>query len=167
MEPMPRPSPGLMRIVSGGQTGVDRAALDAALALGLPIGGWCPRGRKAEDGAIPDRYPLQETPGDEYPERTERNVRDSDLTLILTRGEPDGGTGLTLRLAQSMRKPVRVIDLDAPPFPSMVRSWIEDLNPDAVNVAGPRESSKPGIYAAAKTYLERVFGETDRGHGSE
>src|SRR5947209_20410690 len=103
-----------MRIVSGGQTGVDRAALDVALALGIPCGGWCPRGRRAEDGPIPERYPLVETPTDEYPERTERNVCDSDGTLILTRGQPDRGTALTARLANRHKKPLYVVDLAAP-----------------------------------------------------
>src|SRR6266571_9073801 len=80
------------KIVSGGQTGVDRAALDVALELGIPCGGWCPRGRRAEDGIIPERYPLIETPTTAYPQRTERNVRDSDGTLVLTVGRADGGT---------------------------------------------------------------------------
>src|SRR4051794_16307480 len=101
----------LKKIISGGQTGVDRAALDVALELDLPCGGWCPRGRRSEDGAIPDRYPLSETPSEEYPERTEWNVRDSDGTLILTRGTPDRGTALTQRLANRHRKPLFVVDL--------------------------------------------------------
>ena len=78
----------LAKIVSGGQTGVDRAALDVALDLSLPCGGWCPKGRKAEDGPIAAHYPLTETPLDSYPQRTEWNVRDSDGTLVLTRGKP-------------------------------------------------------------------------------
>ena len=85
--------PMLTRIVSGGQTGVDRAALDVALELSIPCGGWCPKGRKAEDGALPARYPLKETPSEEYAQRTTWNVRDSDGTLILTHGAPTGGTG--------------------------------------------------------------------------
>ncbi|MCZ6552322.1 MAG: hypothetical protein O7A67_00850, partial [SAR324 cluster bacterium] len=89
----------LQRIVSGGQSGVDRAALDAALATGLPCGGWCPRGRRAEDGPIHERYHLLETPSRRYAQRTEWNVRDSDGTLLLTRREPSRGTALTRRLA--------------------------------------------------------------------
>ena len=102
----------ITKIVSGGQTGVDRAALDVALELGIPCGGWCPRGRRAENERIPDRYPLQETPWDGYPQRTEWNVRDSDGTLVLTHGEPDRGTALTIRLAQQKKKPCLVVDLD-------------------------------------------------------
>src|SRR3989442_8006923 len=86
-----------VEIVSGGQTGVDRAALDTALALGLTCGGWCPRGRRAEDGPLPARYPLRETPSASYPERTEWNVRDSDGTLVLHHGRLRGGTALTNR----------------------------------------------------------------------
>src|SRR5207248_6603939 len=86
------------KIVSGGQTGVDRAALDVALEVGLPCGGWGPQGRRAEDGPLPERYPLRETASAAYPARTARNVREADGTLILTRGEPDRGTALTARL---------------------------------------------------------------------
>ena len=85
----------LDKIISGGQTGVDRAALDVALALGLAVGGGCPKGRRAEDGIIPDRYPLTETPEPNYEARTRRNVEDADGTLILNRGKLDGGTALT------------------------------------------------------------------------
>lgn len=81
----------LLKIISGGQTGVDRAALDVALELGLPCGGWCPRGRRAEDGVIAERYPLTETRSARYAVRTVRNVRAADGTLVLTRGQPSGG----------------------------------------------------------------------------
>src|SRR5437870_6380616 len=94
----------LTKIISGGQTGVDRAALDVALELGLPCGGWCPKGRRAEDGPIPARYPLAETPWSGYPQRTLWNVRDSDGTLILVDGEPDRGTQLTIELAKRKKK---------------------------------------------------------------
>src|ERR1700730_12095061 len=97
------------KIISGGQTGVDRAALDVALTLGIACGGWCPRGRRAEDGQIPPEYPLPETPTDESPRRTEWNVRDSDGTLILTRGAPDRGTALTAKLANRQAKPLYVV----------------------------------------------------------
>src|SRR5438309_682688 len=90
----------LLRIISGGQTGVDRAALDAALACGVPCGGCCPQGRRAEDGPIAARYPLTETPSPDYPPRTERNVRDADATLILIKGMPSGGTALTIEVAR-------------------------------------------------------------------
>src|SRR5262245_55320595 len=104
-----------LEIRSGGQTGVDRAALDVALELGLPCGGWCPRGRRAEDGPIPDHYPLRETRSPAYPVRTRWNVRDSDGTLILTRGRPDRGTLLTEELARDMGKPLLVVGLNEPP----------------------------------------------------
>src|SRR4030042_3461464 len=97
--------PHIERIISGGQTGVDRAALDVAFELDIPCGGWCPKGRKAEEGPIDTRYPLQETVSVRYPIRTERNVRESDGTLILTWGKPSGGTALTIKFAQKNKKP--------------------------------------------------------------
>ncbi len=145
------------KLVSGGQTGVDRAALDTALALGIACGGWCPRGRRAEDGPIPDRYPLTESPSPFYPERTERNVRDSDGTLVLTRGRPQGGTALTLRLLQRERRPFVTADLAAPPDPAPVREWIARHGIRTLNVAGPRESESPGIHAAARAFLEHLL----------
>jgi hypothetical protein len=111
----------MLRIVSGGQSGVDRAALDVALELGVPCGGWCPRGRRAEDGPIPDRYPLRETPWHGYPQRTEWNVRDADGTLVLTAGGPDRGTALTLRVADRLGKPCLLVDLDGTPSVQAVR----------------------------------------------
>ena len=130
-----------LEIISGGQTGVDRAALDAALELGIPCGGWCPKGRKAEDGPIPERYPLKETDSSSYPVRTEMNVRDSDGTLILTWGRPTGGTALTIRLARRHGKPCLVVDLKKPPDPSSLRAWLEKKQIGVLNVAGPRESN--------------------------
>jgi Circularly permutated YpsA SLOG family len=146
-----------MKIVSGGQTGVDRAALDVALELALPCGGWCPRGRKAEDGSIPARYPLTETRSADYAQRTEWNVRDADATLVLTRGQPSGGTALTIDVAQRLGKPCLVIDLDGAPNVDAVRSWIQSENVGILNVAGPRESQSPGIHAAATGFLRRLF----------
>src|SRR6266852_5932705 len=111
----------ISKIVSGGQTGVDRAALDVALELGIPCGGWCPKGRRAEDGSIPDHYPLRETSTAFYPQRTEWNVRDSDGTLVLTLGRPDGGTALTIELARRLPKPFLAVNLKKSPDVQRVR----------------------------------------------
>jgi hypothetical protein len=145
------------QIFSGGQTGVDRAALDVALELGVPCGGWCPRGRRAEDGAIPDHYPLTETPWDGYPQRTEWNVRDSDGTLILTRGEPDRGTALTARLADEYRKPCFKVDLTGRVDVEAIAQWIAANGVAILNVAGPRESWAPGIGEEAREILRRLL----------
>jgi hypothetical protein len=145
------------KIVSGGQTGVDRAALDVALDLNLPCGGWCPRGRKAEDGPLPASYPLTETSSDAYPARTRKNVRDSDGTLVLTRGAPDRGTALTITLAERLNKPFLVLDLNEPLDPQAVRSWAATQHVQVLNVAGPRESSKPGIYQQACRFLRALL----------
>ncbi len=145
------------RIVSGGQTGVDRAALDVAMELGITHGGWCPRGRLAEDGRIPAKYQLVETGSPQYSVRTERNVLDSDATLILYRGRPSGGTELTARLADRHGKPRRNVDLDKPPDPDQVRRWLQEHKPGILNVAGPRECQNPGIAAQAAEYLRMVL----------
>jgi len=153
-----------MKIVSGGQTGVDRGALDAAIAMGAAHGGWCPRGRLAEDGPIPDRYQLSETDSAEYPIRTEQNVLDSDATLILCRGRLSGGTELTLRLAERHRRPHLVVDLRDPCPPQEVRRWLQTQGVQVLNVAGPRESQSPGIGAEARGFVEAVLrGEWVRG----
>ena len=152
----PRPAPAL-KIVSGGQTGVDRAALDAAIALGWQHGGWCPRGRLAEDGAIPERYRLVETESRQYAARTERNVVDSDATLILARGPLAGGTELTRQFCRRHRRPHRVVDLDRPTPPVELAEWLRREGVAVLNVAGPRESQCPGIGAEAERYLREVF----------
>ena len=145
-----------LMIVSGGQTGADRAALDVALALGLPCGGWCPRGRRAEDGPIPARYPLRETPSGEYPVRTEWNVRDSDATVILHAGRVDGGTALTERIARRRGKPVLRVDVRTA-RPSQLTAWIAAARIARLNVAGPRESRSPGLQAAATAFLRQAL----------
>lgn len=146
-----------MTIVSGGQTGVDRAALDAAPALGHACRGWCPKGRRAEDGPLAARYPLQETPSTEYGQRTEWNVRDSDGTLILTVGAPAGGTAETAAIARRLGRPCLILDLERPPRADAVQQWIRRHKILTLNVAGPRESKSPGIYAAASAFLRIVL----------
>jgi len=148
------------KIVSGGQSGVDRAALDAALKLGLPCGGWCPKGRRAEDGFLPERYPLTETPSPEYRQRTKWNVRDSDATLILKRGMLGGGSALTADLAARLHRPWLVVDLDdalESGDPAEAAAWLGQEKVAVLNVAGPRESHNPGIYQSARIYIEQVL----------
>lgn len=145
------------RIVSGGQTGVDRAALDAAIALGIAHGGWCPAGRLSEDGSVPSRYELRETSSSEYPERTEQNVIDSDATLILYTDKLKGGTRLTKRFCVQHGKPHLSVRLDQPSKKSEVRDWLSAWRPTCLNVAGPRESTSPGIHGLAMEFLLRVL----------
>ena len=145
------------KIVSGGQTGVDRAALDVALELGIFCGGWCPQGRLAEDGPIDKRYPLQETTSEDYSQRTKQNVRDSDGTLILTVGESTGGTALTRTHAETIGKPCLVIDLNRKPTAATVHDWIQTHSIQILNVAGPRASQQPEIYEKATQFLTALF----------
>lgn len=149
----------LARIISGGQTGVDRAALDVAMAAGLPCGGWLPRGRRAEDGPLPQHYPLREARTPIYAERTRLNVRDADATLILTRGAPTGGTALTVALAQRLGKPCLIVDLaaDPAPDPAAARAWLDRYAIGVLNVAGPRQSTCRGIYEQAAAWLRALL----------
>ncbi|PJI37523.1 MAG: molybdenum cofactor carrier [Rhizobium sp.] len=147
----------LPKIVSGGQTGVDRAALDVALALGLPSGGWCPQGRRAEDGIIPDRYPLRETVEPDDETRTRRNVEDSDGTLILNWGKLDGGTALTAAHARQIGKPCLIVALEEGIEPAAFRDGLNEHRIAVLNVAGPRESQRLGIQAAAYSCLEGLL----------
>lgn len=143
----------ISEIISGGQTGVDRAALDVALELGIPCGGWCPQGRRAEDGAIPSRYPLKETSDKNYNTRTERNVRGSDGTLILKLGPLEGGTALTMETAKLLQRPCLVVDLENNLDPGVVREWLFNHRIQKLNIAGPRESKWPGIQERAAVFL--------------
>ncbi len=156
------------RIVSGGQTGVDRAALDVAIYLGIPHGGWCPQGRLAEDGTIPDSYQLQETDSQKYRIRTEKNVVHSDGTLILYHQAMSKGTALTSRLAESMGRPLLCLDLED--FETWTESeiakaieeahqWITKNNVAVLNVAGPRKSSCPEIGKAAEQFLIHLLSD--------
>lgn len=150
-----------MKVISGGQTGVDRAALDAAIAAGLDYGGSVPKGRMAEDGPIDQNYRLlKEMPYGTYKGRTEKNIEDADATLIFTKGKPTDGTAYTITYAQKLYKPILVIDLVDKSFESVVRKvegWLELIHPHVLNVAGPRESKSPGIYAQALQILETIF----------
>ena len=142
-----------LRIVSGGQTGVDRAALDAALELGLACGGWCPKGRWAEDGEIPARYPLTETLSNDPAQRTRANVAESDATLVLTDGEPTDGTRLAMSAAGDLNKPCLCVDFTVGADIERVRAWIDETGAACLNIAGPRESNAPGIYEMAHGFL--------------
>lgn len=135
----------LTKIVSGGQSGVDRASLDVALALGIPCGGWCPQGRWAEDGAIPLHYPLMECERIEPALRTELNVRDSDATLVIGDGQESDGTALTIEFARRYKRPLLVMDPKRW-APGDFYAWFELHQPRILNIAGARESTNPGIY---------------------
>ena len=145
------------KIVSGGQTGVDRAALDVARSMDIPCGGWCPRGRASEDGPIADDYPLTETPSADPAQRTEWNVRDSDGTLIIAEPPLTGGTALTEKLAAAHGKPCLVIEPGDPAATETIPAWIGQHHIRTLNVAGPRESGAPGIYARAFAVIKAVL----------
>lgn len=147
------------KIISGGQTGVERAALDAALALNLKAGGWCCKDRWAEDGPIPDRYPLSETRNENPHIRTMRNVECSSATLLLTRGPLMGSCRLASETARSVCRPLLVIDLagqDDDPVDAIV-AWLDQVRPKVLNVSGPKESSAPGIQEQAQCLFNIVF----------
>lgn len=148
-------------IVSGGQTGVDRAALDAALAIGWPCGGWCPQGRLAEDGVIPDQYPLTELKRGGYAARTRRNVEDSDGTLVIYFGRPSGGTALTEKYCRQTQRPLLSVNGNHTPPREAARAiarFVRTHNITRLNVAGPRASGEPKAYdytrKALGSYLE-------------
>jgi hypothetical protein len=154
-----------IRIVSGGQTGVDRGALDAAIRASIPHGGYCPAGRKAEDGVIPAVYELEETESDRYPPRTAMNVRQAHGTLLLVRGRPglsrSRGTKLTLEMCIRQEKPWHAADPRRDDLVGRVAEWVRSLETDGsstiVNVAGPRESKEPGIHDEVVKFLSMVF----------
>ena len=150
-----------IKIISGAQTGVDRAALDAAIACGLDYGGSIPRGRLAEDGIIDKHYSaLVELESKNYAVRTRRNVRDADATLILCPGAPEGGTDLTERIARRLERPVLVVDIDketARCAIGRIQTWLTTQQPAVLNIAGPRESRYPGLYVRVRSLLEKLF----------
>lgn len=150
----------MKKIISGGQTGVDRGALDAALAAGFPAGGWCPEGRIAEDGLIPERYPLVELPRAGYRERTRRNVIDSDATLVIYRATLSGGTLETVRSCERAHRPVLLCDATSADVTELARSAHQFVGANAtrvLNVAGPRESGWPGARACAEDIVARLI----------
>jgi hypothetical protein len=149
-------------IISGGQTGADRAALDFAIRAGIDHGGWCPLGRIAEDGALPPIYKLQETPSKRYDQRTRWNVRDSDATLVLTLdATPTGGTGLTLAVAQRLGKPCLHISRETCPSLTQAGIQIEDFLQEnrviRLNIAGPRASQQPQIASFVDAVLQEAL----------
>jgi hypothetical protein len=151
----------LRKIISGGQTGVDRAALDVAMRLGKPHGGWIPKGRLTEEGPLPSRYQLEEMPTDAYEARTEKNVQESDGTLLISRGRPTGGTDFTRKMALKHGKQLLHIDLtlsqQASDAASLIASWIEMNHIETLNVAGPRASGDPDIYMDAVNILTHLL----------
>jgi hypothetical protein len=154
----------LTRIISGGQTGVDRGALDAALELSFPCGGWCPDGRQAEDGVIPDRYPVAVLAGAGYRARTRQNVEDSDATLILSDGELTGGTAHTKRFCTGRGRPCLVVDAAAMSPSQAAKAVVAFLGVPGrtppitvLNVAGPRATGWPDGYAYARAVVRAVI----------
>ena len=147
------------RIISGGQTGADRAALDFAIEYGYPHGGWTPRGREAEDGCIALKYQLTELPEGGYRQRTRRNVEDSDGTLIVNMDELDGGTLATKNFAEKAGKPYYIAQFDdgaTDEIAADILAWLRAHDIKTLNVAGPRESKRPGIYQLTTALLEAV-----------
>lgn len=156
-------------ILSGGQTGADRAALDFALEFGLAHGGWCPRGRLAEDGPIDDRYGLEETPSRRYAQRTEWNIRDSDATVVFSMArEVSGGSALTIALAGRLGKPCRHLSSEAlsasgaDPADELLR-FLADHHVSRLNVAGPRASQEPAVGTFVRSVLVAALDRGDDG----
>jgi len=148
-------------IISGGQTGADRAALDFAIANSIVHGGWCPRGRLAEDRRVPDRYQLRETPTRKYAQRTEWNVRDSDATVVFSiSAEPQGGTKLTLGLARKLGKPVLHLtqEITSPDAAALLQAFLKEHKVATLNIAGPRASQEPEIVDFVTETLRLALG---------
>lgn len=147
----------IKKIVSGGQTGVDRAALDLAIEMSIPCGGWCPKGRWAEDGMIPDCYlNMRETPSEKPEQRTEWNVRDSDGTLVIVNALPTGGTLYTIEMAKLYDKPCFLFNVNAGQDVKEVIEWIKNNNISVLNVAGSRASQAIGMYDFAREFLAKL-----------
>lgn len=150
----------IKKIISGGQTGADQAALDVAIELGIPHGGWVPKGRKTERGSLPAKYQLQEMPTTNYPARTEQNVKDSDGTLIISHGELTGGSDFTRQMAEKHNKPWMHVDanqLSVEAAVQIVSAWVSGNEIKVLNVAGPRASKDPRIYTTTRQILKAVL----------
>ena len=150
----------IRKIISGGQTGADQAALDAAIEMGTPHGGWVPLGRMTENGRLSRRYKMQEINAIDYDQRTELNVIDSDGTLLFSQGELKGGSALTKRLARKHLKPCLHIDIETMSeykAVEIIKSWLEVRNIETLNVAGPRASESPVIYDIVLNIMKSVL----------
>jgi dTDP-4-dehydrorhamnose reductase len=154
-------------VITGGQSGVDTAAQEVAVDLGIPVGGWCPAGRRAEHGRIPDDVPLRETPSRDPAVRTRWNVHDADATLLLVDGAPNGGTALAERTARALGRPLLVVPPDRGSI-AAIAEWVSSLPVGArLNVGGPRESESPGIRDRAATTLGLALADAAVGGTSE
>jgi hypothetical protein len=150
----------IKKIISGGQTGADQGALDAAIKLGIPHGGWIPKGRLTEKGPLPDKYELTEMPGNSYALRTEQNVIDSDGTLIISHDELTEGSDYTRKMALKHHRPWQHINLNKTPAfkaANLISFWIKENTIEILNVAGPRESKDNLIYQDVSKIIESVY----------
>jgi hypothetical protein len=161
----------IAKIISGGQTGADRGGLDAAIEAGVPHGGWCPKGRKAEDGVIPEKYRLVEMDAVSYEARTEANVVDSHCTVVFAYGKPTGGSKKTVEFAAKYRRPCLCVDLDKVsdrwaaeailqwlvPAADVLRDRLKPPPFPVLNIAGSRESKAPGIQQRVKSIMLMVL----------
>lgn len=150
----------IKKFVSGGQTGADQAALDTAIKLDVPHGGWVPKGRKTEDGRLDDRYRVQEMPSSSYPKRTVQNIIDSDGTIIISNGELTNGSAYTRDMAAEHQKPWLHVNLNQiSRFDAAMKicDWLLKNRIEIVNVAGPRSSKDPEIYQAVRDVLESAY----------
>ena len=148
------------KIISGGQTGADQAALDVAIRLGIVHGGWIPKGRKTEKGPLAQKYQLHEMATASYAVRSEQNVLDSDGTLIVSKGRLSGGCALTRKFAKKHGRPWIHVDMEREflnEAANRIRSWVVGNKLKVLNVAGPRASECPGIYQATQHLLEAVL----------
>ena len=145
------------KIISGGQTGVDRAGLDAGIAAEIPVGGYVPKGRLSEDGVVPNRYPMTELRSKNYKDRTRKNVIESDGTLICNIGAMVGGTALTAKIGLENEKPLLIVQLDQDYQLDDVTAWLNENQIQVLNVAGPRESKRPGVYAKSKEFIGKLL----------